>query len=55
MSPWDSAAGLLILSEAGGTASRLDGSAITLENGSILAGNSPEILEGLSGLLRATE
>ncbi len=55
LSPWDSAAGLLILSEAGGTASRLDGSAITLENGSILAGNSPEILEGLSGLLRATE
>jgi myo-inositol-1(or 4)-monophosphatase len=55
LSPWDSAAGLVILSEAGGMASRLDGATITLENGSILAGNSPGILEGLSNLLRETE
>jgi myo-inositol-1(or 4)-monophosphatase len=51
LSPWDTAAGLLILSEAGGVASRLDGSAISLENGSILAGNCPEIMEGLGDLL----
>jgi myo-inositol-1(or 4)-monophosphatase len=51
LSPWDTAAGLLILSEAGGVASRMDASAIDLENGSILAGNSPEILQGLAGLL----
>lgn len=51
LSPWDSAAGLLILSEAGGRASRMDGSAIDLEDGSILAGNSPELVEGLQGLL----
>jgi len=53
LSPWDTAAGLLILSEAGGVASRLDGSAINLENGSILAGNCPEITEGLGSLLMA--
>ena len=38
-SPWDIAAGLLILQEAGGVATRLDGSAIDLENGSVLAAN----------------
>lgn len=51
LSPWDVAAGLIILSEAGGFASRMDGSAIDLENGSLLAGNSPEILAGLASLL----
>jgi myo-inositol-1(or 4)-monophosphatase len=55
LSPWDSAAGLMILSEAGGMASRLDGSVITLANGSILAGNSPAILDGLSELLGERE
>lgn len=51
LSPWDTAAGLLILQEAGGVASRLDGSPIDLENGSILAANSREMLEGLSRVL----
>lgn len=51
LSPWDSAAGLIILSEAGGVASRMDGSAIDLENGSILAGNSDKMMEGLKRLL----
>jgi len=55
LSPWDTAAGLLILSEAGGVASRLDGSAIDLENGSVLAGNSPEILTELARLLAGPE
>jgi myo-inositol-1(or 4)-monophosphatase len=51
LSPWDTAAGLIILSEAGGVASRMDGSAIDLENGSILAGNAPEMAAGLAALL----
>jgi len=51
LSPWDTAAGLIILSEAGGMASRMDGSAIGLESGSILAGNTPEMAAGLAALL----
>ena len=54
LSPWDSAAGLIILSEAGGVASRMDGSAIDLENGSILAGNSNKMMEGLQRLLHGS-
>ena len=52
LSPWDVAAGLVILREAGGMASRLDGSEIGLENGSVLAANSPELLQELGTLLR---
>jgi myo-inositol-1(or 4)-monophosphatase len=52
LSPWDVAAGLVILREAGGLATRLDGSEIDLENGSILAANSPDILQGLGALVR---
>ena len=51
LSPWDVAAGLVILQEAGGLATRLDGSEIDLENGSILAANSPEILQELGDLV----
>jgi myo-inositol-1(or 4)-monophosphatase len=53
LSPWDTAAGLLILSEAGGVASRMDGSAIDLGNGSLLAANSPGMFRNLAGLLAA--
>jgi len=52
LSPWDTAAGLAILSEAGGVASRMDGSPVDLEDGSILAANSPELLAALGGHLR---
>jgi len=52
LSPWDVAAGLLILQEAGGTATRLDGSALTLDNGSVLAANSPQIHQALGTLVR---
>lgn len=45
--PWDFAAGFLILREAGGVATRLDGSKMTLESGSWLAANSPEFREAL--------
>jgi myo-inositol-1(or 4)-monophosphatase len=51
LSPWDVAAGLVILSESGGSATRLDGSGITLEDGSILAANSPDLLEKLGSLI----
>ncbi len=52
LSPWDVAAGLVILREAGGLATRLDGSEIDLENGSILAANSLDILQELGVLVR---
>jgi len=44
LSPWDVAAGLLILEEAGGVGSRADGTEIDLEPGSILA--EPAITSG---------
>jgi myo-inositol-1(or 4)-monophosphatase len=51
LSPWDMAAGVVIVREAGGVATHLDGSAIGLENGSILAANSPQLLEALGSLV----
>lgn len=51
LSPWDIAAGLLILQEAGGVASRLDGSPIDLANGSIMAANSAAMMEELARCL----
>jgi myo-inositol-1(or 4)-monophosphatase len=51
LSPWDVAAGLAILEEAGGVATRLDGSPIDLENGSVLAANSPDLLRALGSLV----
>jgi len=53
LSPWDVGAGLVILTEAGGLATRLDGSEIDLRDGSILAANSPDILQELGALVRA--
>lgn len=55
LSPWDSAAGLLLLSESGGVASRMDGSGIDLKNGSILGGNSAALAAGLKDLLEGRE
>lgn len=52
LSPWDVAAGLIILHEAGGLSTRIDGSGIDLENGSILGANSPELLSDLGALVR---
>ncbi len=52
LDPWDIAAGLVILKEAGGVARRQGGDALDVElAGSVLAANSEELLEGLSGLL----
>jgi myo-inositol-1(or 4)-monophosphatase len=52
LSPWDVAAGLLILREAGGVASRMDGTPVDLANGSLLAANSHHLKEELDAVLR---
>jgi myo-inositol-1(or 4)-monophosphatase len=51
LSPWDVAAGVVILQEAGGIATHLDGSEIGLENGSVLAANSSALYEALGALV----
>jgi myo-inositol-1(or 4)-monophosphatase len=49
LSPWDLAAGALIIREAGGIVSGLDGSEGFLESGHVLAG-SPKIYSALAKL-----
>lgn len=52
LSPWDYAAASLILTEAGGCLSALDGSPLPMKRGSgVLAANSPESLERLMGIV----
>lgn len=51
LKPWDVAAGVLIVEEAGGVVGRVGGGAIDLETGSVLAANSPELMEALATLL----
>ena len=51
LNPWDFAAGILVIEEAGGIVTA-DGSAPrTLEPGAVVAANGPELLETLVGLL----
>ncbi len=52
LSPWDVAAGLAILSEAGGTSSRLEGGEIGPERGTVLAANSTGLQDALGALVR---
>lgn len=52
LKPWDVAAGVAILEEAGGRATRLDGGPLDLETGSVLAAASPGLLEALGELVR---
>ena len=52
LAPWDVAAGTLIVREAGGIVTRMDGGSHVLEQGSILAGN-PAIHAALGELVRA--
>jgi myo-inositol-1(or 4)-monophosphatase len=49
--PWDLAAGILIVREAGGAVSDLDGGSDMLEKGSVLAGN-PLVHKGLLDILK---
>src|SRR6185436_19087803 len=51
LNPWDWMAGVLLIREAGGVVSRIDGSAVTLEPGSILAGATNEVAEELRKLV----
>lgn len=51
LAPWDMAAGLLLIQEAGGVATRLDGRPFDLGDGSVLAANSPGLLAELRAAL----
>ena len=50
LKPWDMAAGIVLIREAGGTVTDLDGGAAMLASGTILAGNT-EIHRALQALL----
>jgi myo-inositol-1(or 4)-monophosphatase len=52
LSPWDVAAGLLILQEAGGVARRIGEEPLALDDGSLLAANSAALLEELGRVVR---
>ena len=45
-------AGVLLVREAGGFVSRIDGGPVDLESGSILGAATPELACALAGLLR---
>jgi myo-inositol-1(or 4)-monophosphatase len=51
LKPWDMAAGVLILSEAGGTVTGVDGSPFDLYRGDIVASNA-RVHEELLGCMR---
>jgi myo-inositol-1(or 4)-monophosphatase len=51
LSPWDVAAGLVMVREAGGIASDFDGGQSMLDSGEVIAANS-QIQKQLVGLLR---
>lgn len=53
LKPWDVMAGVLLIREAGGFVTRVDGSAIDLEPGSLLGAATPELACALAGLLQA--
>ena len=50
LQPWDIAAGILLVREAGGRVGRLEGDDDLLAEGTIVAGN-PDIYDRLRGLL----
>jgi myo-inositol-1(or 4)-monophosphatase len=53
LAPWDVAAGVVLVREAGGTVTTLEGSRDVLQHGSVVAGN--QTLQGwLRDLLRST-
>jgi myo-inositol-1(or 4)-monophosphatase len=53
LAPWDVAAGVVLVREAGGLVTTLDGSPDVLQHGSVVAGN-PTMHRWLMDLLRAT-
>jgi myo-inositol-1(or 4)-monophosphatase len=48
LQPWDFAAGALIAEEAGGVCSRVEGGRLELSAGSVMAANSPEMMDLLA-------
>ena len=52
LNPWDFAAGVLLVEEAGGTMSRVDGSSLTPENGTVMGANSHTVLTELRQVLQ---
>ena len=55
LSPWDLAAGVLLIAEAGGRASDLDGGSSYLESGNLVAGSAPVHAELLAAVRRHTD
>jgi len=53
LKPWDMAAGILIVEEAGGRISKIDGSPFSLEEPDLLASNSQEIHQELIAVLKS--
>ena len=51
LSPWDFAAGILLITEAGGCVERLPGGPVSLDPGSVIAASSPELLAELRALV----
>lgn len=49
--PWDFAAGIVIVREAGGVLTRPDGSALDIAPGGVRGANSPELMEELRAVL----
>lgn len=55
LEPWDVGAGLLLISEAGGLAERLEGGPVDLSTGTVLAASSPEGLAALRAIVLGTD
>lgn len=51
LNPWDFAAGCLLVEEAGGVMERVEGGPLELTPGSVMGGNSREMLEVVRGLV----
>jgi myo-inositol-1(or 4)-monophosphatase len=54
LAPWDVAAGVVLVREAGGVVTTIEGSAAVLDHGSLVAGN-PALHHWLRELLRTSE
>jgi myo-inositol-1(or 4)-monophosphatase len=54
LNPWDFAAGVLVIEEAGGVVCRVDGSSLELTQGPVAAANSRGLLEKMLEILGGT-
>ncbi|MDQ3329163.1 MAG: inositol monophosphatase [Planctomycetota bacterium] len=55
LKPWDMAAGVLLVTEAGGTVTSLNGGRFELERPEVLAANGTDLQQAVVGLLDTTE